>query len=422
MKFKKTVAVALSACLLAPNAVFAAENDSVKVYIAGDSTACNYDEDEKYALPRAGWGMYLDEFLDEGAEVVNCARSGRSSKSLVVEDEYKKIFDNIKEGDYLLIQFGHNDAKNTKPEDIEQRYTNPEGDKDTEGSFKNSLYANYVKPAQEKGAYPVLMTPISRRQFDDNGKVKDSHGLYDDDVRELAEELGIPCIDMTAMTAELYNKAGDEQSKNYHALFKDTSKSVDNTHLNHYGAEVFAEYVAQELDKDSDGIGKFITAPADKVVKTVTRGEFTAEMVRLLDIEAEANGNFADVAVDNANYAAIAAAKAAGVVMGNEKGNFMPNEPITLQDAAVIADRALEKAGSPVADAAKSSFAADSASAYALSSLNALADKGIINVVSSAKTAADKAEIAGIITKSYEYKTAADKAAETSLDELEKVE
>ena len=108
MKLKKIAAVAAAAAMLMPAAVNA--DDSVKVYIAGDSTACNYGEDENYALPRGGWGMYLGKYID-GAEVINCAKSGRSSKSLVAEDEYKEIMDNIKEGDYLLIQFGHNDAK-----------------------------------------------------------------------------------------------------------------------------------------------------------------------------------------------------------------------------------------------------------------------------------------------------------------------
>lgn len=428
MKFKRMLAAALATAMLVPNMAYA--DDGVTVYIAGDSTACEYGEDENYALPRAGWGMYLDEFL-YGIEVKDCAKSGRSSKSLVTEEEYNQIFDNIKEGDYLLIQFGHNDAKNTKPEDIELRYTNPEGDKDTEGSFKNSLYVNYIKPAQEKGAKPILLTPISRRKFGEDGKITDSHGLYDDAVRELAQELGIPCLDLTEETAAVYNVRGEEGTKAYHAIFKDGTKGengFDNTHLNHYGAQQVAAMAAEELlDEDPDGLGRYVSG-LDRIqnnLDTVTRGEYTAELVRLLGIEAEQSDNFADVKADDVNYAAIAAAKAVGIVKGNEKGAFMPDTDITMQDMAVITARALEYVNAIEVDDSKTEYY--NARAYAAPALNALSAEGIVN--DDNELAADVAvsgySAASVLAKAYEKKTAADNVAsegEMSLDELEKVE
>ena len=434
MKLKNIAAVAAAAAMLMPAAVNA--DDSVKVYIAGDSTACNYGEDENYALPRGGWGMYLGKYID-GAEVINCAKSGRSSKSLVAEDEYKEIMDNIKEGDYLLIQFGHNDAKNSSDEDKQLRYTDPEGDKDTEGSFKNSLYVNYIKPAQEKGAHPILLTPISRRKFGDDGMVTDSHGLYDDDVRELAEELDIPCLDMTKTTENLYNMVGEEGSKDYHAIFKDTSKGFDNTHLNRMGAEYIAAFVTEELRlKDSDGLGAYVDTDVLSVLaREATRGEFTAQIVRLMGIEASGSDNFGDVASDDENYAAISTAKAAGIVCGNEKGEFKPDDPLTLQDMAVITARALEKAG--VLEIKESGSAsniysgAQEPSTYAAAAMDTLIDNNIIVMgetvavgTSAPKAPVDNMTTADIFVKAYSAKVDAEQAAskEMSIDELEKVE
>lgn len=432
MKFKRILSTVLIGAMLVPNAVYAAD-DNITVYIAGDSTACEYGEDEKYALPRGGWGMYLGEFL-VGAEVKDMAKSGRSSKSLVAEDEYKQIFDNIKEGDYLLIQFGHNDAKNTKPEDIELRYTSPEGDKDTEGSFKNSLYVNYIKPAQEKGAKPVLITPISRRKFGEDGKVTDSHGLYDDAVRELAKELDIPCIDMTEKTTELYNKYGEEGAKSFHAIFKDSEKGFDNTHLNRFGAEYIASVTADEIAQEyPDGLGAYVDEESiSNVSADVSRGEFTAKLVRLLGIELQSNSNFADVKADNENYTAIATAKAAGIVKGNEKGEFMPNGPLTIQDMAVITARALEYVKAiEVKESNSASACFEGVSEYAYSAVGTLYDADFwlyakeIDSLINAKANINEFETSAVLAKAYELKSSAEKVApngEMSLDELEKVE
>lgn len=428
MKLKNAAAVAMATLMLAPSCVFASD-----VYIAGDSTACEYGEDEKYALPRGGWGMYLDEFMADGVNVVNCAKSGRSSKSLVVEDEYKKIFDNIKEGDYLLIQFGHNDAKNTKPEDIELRYTEPEGDKDTAGSFKNSLYVNYIKPALDKGAKPVLLTPISRRKFDEGGRITDSHGRYDDAIRELAEELNILCIDMTEVTSVLYDSYGENGTKLFHAVFADTSKGIDNTHLNRVGAEYVASLVADEAMKyDADGLGSLVDESAliaDQ--KYITRGEFTADIVRMLAIDTKAEDNFADVKTDDVNYEAIAVAKAAGIVNGNEKGQFMSDELLTLQDMYVITARALEYKGVlkvQESDSAEGCF--NNLSPYAKAGAATLMDAGMLDNLRLMSSLVDgKRNVSGfdtvpMLVSAYEKNVEAQQAAteEISLDELEKVE
>lgn len=437
----KNIVAATIAISTAAAPVAVAADDNPTVYIAGDSTACVYGEDENYALPRGGWGMYLGEFLN-GAEVVDLAKSGRSSKSFTVEDEYKEIFDNIEEGDYLLIQFGHNDAKNSSQEDIENRYTDPTGDKDTEGSFKHSLYTNYIIPAQEKGATPILLTPVSRNKFDEKGKVTDSHGLYDDAIRELAGELDMPYVDMTDATADLYNEIGPLKAKDFHAIFKDTSKGedgFDNTHFNRAGARLMAALTALRLQAVcSNTIGAYVNNEAVNALTemTVTRGDYTAEVVRLFGIEAEGSDCFGDVAADDENYGAIVTAKAAGIVAGNEKGKFMPHEPVTTEDMAVIMYRALRYVGalnengdtSPLSVYSNSDYISE----YAREAVAQLTDKGILDAELASsedklqpKASANSDSVMDIIARSFEAYTSAlelTSGGDMSLDELEKVE
>ena len=278
--------------------------------------------------------------------------SGRSSKSFATEDNYKKLLSEMNEGDYVLIQFGHNDAKNKTEADIQNRYTDADGDVKTEGSFKNSLYKNYIEPAEEKGAKPVLLTPIVRHEFDENGKVIDAHGHYDDAIRELAKETNVPCIDVNQMTTDLYNKSGSEETRILHALFKSTEKGdngFDYTHLNHFGGMTVAKMVAQALPS-VDGLANCVNTNAinDDKYKFMTRDEFVGEIVRLTDKTESGSAVFADVTPDNKYYDEIYTAKKLGLVQGDDKGLFNPNDYITVQDAFVIIDRMYKEENVPL--------------------------------------------------------------------------
>lgn len=328
-------------------------DDKTNIFIVGDSTSCIYGYDDNYALPRAGWGMYLGDFLRSKYNVEDLAMSGRSSKSFATEDNYKKLLAEMNEGDYVLIQFGHNDAKKSNENDLKNRYTDSEGDINTEGSFKNSLYKNYIEPAEEKGANPVLLTPIVRHDFDENGQVKDTHGNYDDAIRELAKETSIPCIDVNKITTDLYNNMGSEESIILHAIFKSTEKGdngFDFTHLNHLGGETVAKLVAQSLPTIA-GLANCVNTNAinDDKYKYMTRDEFVGEIVRLMDKTESGSAVFADVNTDNKYYDEIYTAKKLGLVQGDDKGLFKPDEYITVQDAFVIIDRMYKEENVPLA-------------------------------------------------------------------------
>lgn len=220
------------------------------IWIVGDSTVSSFTDN--YYYPRYGWGTQIENYLDGSFSVQNLALSGRSSKSYISDPEYKTLLDGMKNGDYLLIGFGHNDEKLE-----EARYTNPNGTYKDQGSFANSLYENYIKKAQEAGCKVILCTPIVRRS--DTGVLSDSNihitagsgsyagGDYSKAIEELGKALDIPVVDMTLLTKSLYEKLGPDETLNLHAWTSSKSSSVDNTHTNIWGAKYNAYLITKTI-------------------------------------------------------------------------------------------------------------------------------------------------------------------------------
>ncbi|SEQ58390.1 Lysophospholipase L1 [Streptomyces sp. yr375] len=200
------------------------------LYIAGDSTAA-----QKYAdaAPETGWGMALPFFLHEDRPVANHAVNGRSSKSFVDEGRLDAVLAAIRPGDFLLIQFGHNDEKNTDP----TRYTEP-------WTTYQEYLRMYVDGARAKGARPVLATPVERRSFDAEGTARPTHGEYPAAMRALAESERVALLDVQAWSLALWQELGAEATKTY---FNWTPTEQDNTHFNPPGAIAVARLVAEEL-------------------------------------------------------------------------------------------------------------------------------------------------------------------------------
>ncbi|MDO5294935.1 MAG: pectinesterase family protein, partial [bacterium] len=240
------------------------------IWVVGDSTVSSFND--SYYYPRYGWGTQLGQFFDTSkVEIKNIALSGRSSKSYTSEKEYKALLEGMKAGDYLFIGFGHNDEKAE-----EARYTNPNGDYKTAGSFANSLYENYIKPAKDAGCTPVLMTPIVRRSATGTFTNSDQHitststdskgnvypgGNYPEAIRTLGNELSIPVVDLTTMTKEHYEAIGAAESLNYHAWTSYKETSVDNTHTNILGATYNAYFIAKEVKAlNVNGLADYVMA------------------------------------------------------------------------------------------------------------------------------------------------------------------
>jgi lysophospholipase L1-like esterase len=226
------------------------QKKNIKIFIAGDSTAANK---EVKAYPETGWGMPFAYFFDSTVTVDNRAKNGRSTKTFISEGLWQKLMDDVHEGDYVLIQFGHNDESKAKAE----RYTTPE-------EFKANL-TKFVNDTRSKKAFPVLLTPVSRRQFDSVGIVKETHAVYSPLVREVARQTNAPLIDLDELSRQLLQKFGPENSK---LLFMQLEPGEhpnypegrnDNTHFNELGARLIAEIVLKDLKKVSPELAEKVT-------------------------------------------------------------------------------------------------------------------------------------------------------------------
>ncbi|MFI5967501.1 rhamnogalacturonan acetylesterase [Streptomyces asoensis] len=200
------------------------------LFVAGDSTAAQKYSD---AAPETGWGTALPFFLRKDRPVANHAVNGRSSKSFIDEGRLDAVLAAIRPGDFLLVQFAHNDEKTTDP----TRYTEPWT------TYQDHL-RQYIAGARAKGARPVLATPVERRRFDAAGTALPTHGEYPAAMRALAAQERVALLDIQALSLALWQELGVEETKTY---FNWTDTEQDNTHFNPPGAIAVARLVVREL-------------------------------------------------------------------------------------------------------------------------------------------------------------------------------
>ena len=229
--------------LIAAFAALSTVLSSFTIHLTGDSTMA--DKDIKGGTnPERGWGMMFPNFLDEGVDVINYAKNGRSTKSFIDEGLWDKVLGNLKEGDYVFIQFGHNDSKQSDS----VRYAAPWG------AYKANL-EKFVLQTREKGGKPVLLTPVARRWFKEGGLDRNCHGDYPIVMKKVAEELNVPLLDMTSVTLDWLEGLGDEGSRPYYMI--STGKS-DNTHTVARGARKLAEMTCAEIKKSLPEIAEHL--------------------------------------------------------------------------------------------------------------------------------------------------------------------
>ena len=208
----------------------------VNIYCIGDSTMADKKPE---VFPETGWCQALPAFLDESVNVHNHAVNGRSSKSFIDQGRWQTVLDSLQKGDFVFIQFGHNDQKDYDS----TRYTTPFG------TYSENL-ERFVNGAREKGAQPILFTSIVRRKFAEDGTLADTHGDYPVATRKVAEKLGVPLIDLQKLTEEWVNKLGDEASKEMYLWTEPTERfpegRKDDTHLSDVGAAEVAKLAMQE--------------------------------------------------------------------------------------------------------------------------------------------------------------------------------
>jgi len=207
------------------------------LYLIGDSTVQDVDSQVSNEM---GWGQQLPNFFTKEVRIINKAKGGRSTKSFIDEGRFQEVLEVLSEGDYLLIQFGHNDQKLHDPE----RGTHPYGD------YQENLKM-FIESAREKRAIPILVTPVHRREFDLNNQVINTLGEYPQAMKEVAVNSDVLFLDLWEKSKTYYEQLGPEQSKSLFAWYELNAKEgePDHTHFGKEGAKEIANLVIEELQR-----------------------------------------------------------------------------------------------------------------------------------------------------------------------------
>lgn len=237
--------------LILMNVFVFGQKQIITVFLAGDSTMAQKTADKR---PETGWGEYLQSQFDASrVKIENHAQNGRSTKSFIAEGRWQKIVESLKKGDYVFIEFGHNDEKLDKPGVGAKAF----------GEYRDNLI-RFVKDVRAKNAFPVLLTPVMRRRFNEKGEFFDTHGEYPDAVRKVAAEYKVPLIDMHRESEAVIKNLGVEDSKKLFLILKEGEhpnypKGIeDNTHFSSFGAQQMAKIAAAEIQKQKIKLRKYL--------------------------------------------------------------------------------------------------------------------------------------------------------------------
>ena len=227
------------------------------IHLMGDSTMA--EKDLTGGNPERGWGMMFQNFVDDSFRVVNYAQNGRSTKSFIDRGLWDKVYGALQPGDYVFIQFGHNDAKADDPERYAPAF----------GAYQDNL-RKFIRGAREKGATPVLLTPVARRWFK-NGKLdRNCHTDYPAAMKQVADEMGVTLLDITTASLDWLESLGDEASKAY---FMISTGKDDNTHTVARGARKVTEIVCDAVRAQIPAIGEHLVR-YDIVVDRTGHGDY----------------------------------------------------------------------------------------------------------------------------------------------------
>ena len=225
-------------------------NNKITVFLIGDSTMS--DKSNPEINPERGWGQMLPQFFKENVTVKNFAVNGRSTKSFIDEGRGDFVVSEIQKGDYVFVQYGHNDQKFKDS----LRFTNPLT------AYRYNLM-KFVNETRKKGDIPVLFNPIVRRKFNEFGVLIDTHGLYPLVMRQVATELSVPFIDLQFKSENLVLSTGQEKSKEIYLWIESGQNPMypegkqDNTHFSVKGATEIAKLAIEGLKENRLALTNF---------------------------------------------------------------------------------------------------------------------------------------------------------------------
>lgn len=232
-------------------------NATTTVWLIGDSTVQNYSQKQ---YPRMGWGQVLQDYCKTNVTVVNKAVGGRSTKSFLNENRWKPVVDNLNPGDFVMIQFGHNDQK----KHVEKNYAPYD-------TLYKELLIKYINETKAKSAQPVLVTPVFRRVFKD-GVLKNTLGKYPEAMREVAKETQTPLIDLHNISSNHFSQAGIEGTKEWfmhlppgkYDAYPNGNK--DNSHFQENGARHIATWIIEDAIKQNMPIAELFALPKSETM------------------------------------------------------------------------------------------------------------------------------------------------------------
>lgn len=226
--------------------VEAADSSIPTIFLCGNSTVVDQENE-----PWASWGQMIPRFFSSEIAIANHAESGESANTFIAAKRLKKVLSEMKKGDYLMVEFGHNDQKQKGP------------GKGAYYSFMTNL-KTFIDEVRAKGGQPILLTPTRRRKFDKEGRTVNTHGEYPDAVRWIAAKENVPLIELNNMTGTLYEALGEEESKKAFVHYPmgsfpgQTKELADNTHFNPYGAYQIAKCVIEGMKKVTPELAKYL--------------------------------------------------------------------------------------------------------------------------------------------------------------------
>lgn len=233
----------------------------IRIFLIGDSTMADKN---LIGSPERGWGQVFPLFFQEDVLIENHARNGRSTRSFIAEGRWQTVAEKLQPGDYVFIQFGHNDSK----KDDSTRFA------DARTTYRDNLL-RFVKETRSRNATPILLTPVTRRSFDKSGILVDKHGEYPAVVREVAIAEKVDLIDLHKKSMQLVEKLGDARSRELFLWIRPRVYSAlrdgkeDNTHFTFAGAKAMSSLVAEGLHE--------IGSPLASHLREVPQGAFVGE-------------------------------------------------------------------------------------------------------------------------------------------------
>lgn len=327
------------------SSVAVSKTDSLKtadLFVVGSTAAAGEDK-EDLSVESGGYGDYLQKYISNKVSVKNLAVDKATVKSYTETEEYKVFINELSEGDYVLLNFGECESEYLNSSDEYNKYAYPSDNENEKGSFSYYLYNNYIKPAKEKNAVIIMMTPAAQRKFV-NGEYVNEENPYTSNVVAMVQKYATYYVNLNNVTAELYSTMGEEGSKVLNAY--DRNSGIENNVLSKFGAETTAKKILTMMQQSSASLKDYIDSEGIKTTEPMTRADFVYMIMNVLGNDKKAGSNFDDVTKGKYYENAVGVAKDIGIIKSESGNNFKPEEALTGEFAKETIENVLDNVNS----------------------------------------------------------------------------